>query len=173
MSFELFGVGLLDPWFLLAIPAAILAALWRLLRPRAAAPTAAVALFGGAPVSLRQRLRWVPLALQLLAAACLAVALARPVEREVVPIREQGVDILLVVDTSSSMSINDMSETEREMRRIDAARARDAYTIGRVPGDVVTATEVKVTFDEPLNPPVLDDFVREAPSKAEPLRPAA
>jgi Ca-activated chloride channel family protein len=114
---------LLDPWFLVLLPVAVLAALWRLWRPRAALPTAAIGLFDGVPRTLRQRLAGLPLCGKLVAAACLAVALARPVEREVVPVQEQGIDIVLLVDTSSSMNAEDMSTTER-VRRMDAARQR-------------------------------------------------
>jgi len=124
MTWELFGITLLDPWFLLAIPLVVLAVAWRLLRSRAALPTAASGLYRGVPRTLRQRLAWVPVLGKLLAGVLLAVALARPVEREVVPIREEGIDILLVVDTSSSMQINDMSEVDGRLRRMDAARTR-------------------------------------------------
>jgi len=123
---------LLAPWFLLAIPLAGLAVLWRVLRQRAALPTASVALFREAPRTLRQRLRWLPLAGKLLAAVCLGVALARPVEREVVPMREEGIDILLVVDTSSSMTVDDM-DAEQSVRRMDAARVRaEEFAAARV-----------------------------------------
>lgn len=116
-------VMLLDPLFLLVIPAALLTVLWRLWRPRAALPTAATALFAGLHKTLRQRCAGLPLFGKLLAAGCLGIALARPVQREVVPIREQGVDILLVIDTSSSMQIDDM-DTTASVRRMDAARTR-------------------------------------------------
>lgn len=131
-AWEIAGVTLLDPWFLVAIPLAVLAVLWRAMRPRAALPTAAASLYAGTPRTLRQRVQWLPLAGKLAAAACLGVALARPVEREVVPIREEGIDILLAVDTSSSMRTEDMSDTER-VRRMDAARARaEEFAAARV-----------------------------------------
>ncbi|MCR9245813.1 MAG: VWA domain-containing protein [bacterium] len=117
------GFTLLDPWFLLAIPIAFLAVVYRALRRRAALPTAAVALFDGVPRTIRQRLAWLPAAIKLVAVTCLGVALARPVERLVVPIEEDGLDILLVVDTSTSMNTKDMSET-KDLRRMDAARRR-------------------------------------------------
>lgn len=117
------GFTLLDPWFLLVIPAALLAVWWRARTPRAALPTASLALFADAPGTWRQRFAWSPGAAKVLAAACLAVALARPVEREVVPLQEQGIDIALVVDTSSSMNIPDMDESAK-VRRMDAARLR-------------------------------------------------
>jgi Ca-activated chloride channel family protein len=122
-SWTIGEVVLLDPWFLLAVPVAVLAAILRAQRPRAALPTAAASLFAGLRPTWRQRFAGVPLVGRVLAAACLAVALARPVQREVVPVREQGIDILLVVDLSSSMTIDDMSTSE-SVRRIDAARVR-------------------------------------------------
>jgi hypothetical protein len=66
------GLQLLDPWFLLFAPAAVLAALWRARTPTAALPTAAAALFAGVRPSWRVRLRRLPLALSTLAACCLA-----------------------------------------------------------------------------------------------------
>lgn len=117
------GLTLLDPWFLLLVPLAVAAAAWRWWRPRAALPTASVALFDGVPRTWRQRFVALPLLGKLLAAAALALALARPVEREVLPWRDQGIDIVIAVDTSSSMLIPDMRRDER-YRRMDAARER-------------------------------------------------
>jgi Ca-activated chloride channel family protein len=114
---------LLDPWFLLLIPLTLLLALWRARRPRAALPTAAVALFAAAPRTWRQRTAWLPDAGKVVAACCLALALARPVERQVLPLREQGIDIVLAVDLSSSMNIPDMDRAQT-VRRMDAARQR-------------------------------------------------
>jgi Ca-activated chloride channel homolog len=118
-----YGYVLLDPWFLLLLPLAALAGWFRARTRRAALPTAAAGLFRDLPRTLRQRLAWLPLAGKLLAAACLIVAMARPVERSVAPMRQQGIDIVLVVDTSSSMLITDMEPSER-VRRMDAARRR-------------------------------------------------
>lgn len=117
------GITLLDAGFLLLLPLLALAVLWRLRRPRAALPTACALLFDDAPRTLRQRLAFVPLLARALAGACLIVALARPVERELVPLADEGIDILLVVDTSSSMLAEDMRPGQT-YRRIDAARDR-------------------------------------------------
>jgi Ca-activated chloride channel family protein len=112
---------LLDPWFLALAPAAWLVLAWRWRRPRAALPTASVTMLGGLPQSLRARAVWLPSALVALGATALAVAMARPVRRELLPLREQGVDILLLLDVSSSMGINDMVE-DGSVRRVEAAR---------------------------------------------------
>lgn len=122
-AITLWGYTLLDPWFLLALPAAVLAGGWHAWRPRAALPAASAALFADLPRTLRQRLAGLPLLLQVVAALLLGIALARPVVREVLPNKDQGIDIVLVVDISSSMAIDDMDRAV-SVRRMDAARAR-------------------------------------------------
>jgi Ca-activated chloride channel family protein len=154
-ALELHGVALLDPWFLTIIPVAVLAALWRWSRPRAALPTAAIALFADIAPTLRQRLAWVPLLVLWLSALCLTVALARPVEREIMPLREHGIDILLVVDTSSSMEIADMSARER-VRRMDAARQR-AEEFGAARKQDRVGVVAFARYAELRCPPTLDE----------------
>ncbi len=123
---------LLDPWFLGLIPAAWIVLLWRLRRPRAALPAASAVAFEGLPRSLRARLVYLPAVITAVALSVLALALARPVTREVLPIREQGVDILLLVDISSSMDATDMEEGSR-VRRVEAARDKALeFAKGRV-----------------------------------------
>jgi Ca-activated chloride channel family protein len=121
--FEANGWRLLDPWFLLVLPAALVVLLWRARRERAALPAAGYALLRGLPATLRSRCTPLPRWGKVLACACLALALARPVRREPLPLEEDGVDILLVVDISSSMMLNDVDEAGK-LRRVDAARAR-------------------------------------------------
>jgi Ca-activated chloride channel family protein len=122
-AFEVVGYTLLDPWFLLAAPLFLLAGWRRAVTRRAALPTASASLFAGLPRTLRQRIAWVPLLAKVLAGLCLALALARPVQLDVIPLREDGIDIVLVVDTSSSMLQEDM-RTNDSYRRMDAARER-------------------------------------------------
>lgn len=114
---------LLDPAFLLLAPLLVLTVLWRRARHGAALPTAHGAFAAALPRTLRARAVHLPLWLLLLAGVCLVLAMARPVAREVMPLREQGIDICLVVDISSSMLIDDMDE-RLQVRRIDAARSR-------------------------------------------------
>jgi hypothetical protein len=54
------------------------------------------------------RLLPVPRALEILALLLAIVALARPARREMLPLRAEGIDILLCLDTSSSMTARDM-----------------------------------------------------------------
>ncbi len=114
---------LLDPWFLLALPVVWLLFFWRLFRPRAALPAANVAIVGGLPRTLRTRLRALPLIVQVLALSALTVALSRPVTRDVRPLKELGVDIVLLVDISSSMRATDMNDAQNQTR-VSAAREK-------------------------------------------------
>lgn len=128
------GWMLLDPWFLALGPLALLVWIWRLRRPRAALPSADLGFLRSAPRSLRERTVWLPEAALVLAAAALSLALARPVRREILPLREQGVDILLVMDVSSSMNETDMDEGGR-LSRIAAAREEASRFVAGRPHD--------------------------------------
>ena len=80
-------------------------ALWSRVRKRAAVDGASEIVLGGLPVSLRQRLAWLPGALGWFGAALLVMALARPLAgREESKVLTEGIDIMLVVDVSSSMT---------------------------------------------------------------------
>ncbi|MEE2886200.1 MAG: VWA domain-containing protein [Planctomycetota bacterium] len=115
--------SLMDPWFLAIVPLVLLLFVWRLLRARAALPSANSSLLAGLPKTLRARFCLLPLILQALAMIAFAIALARPVTRDVLPIREKGIDIVLVLDISSSMLAADMS-AEQELTRMAAAREK-------------------------------------------------
>lgn len=66
----------------------------------------------GSPVSLRVRLRHVPYALYMCALALVVIALARPQLREFRDAQVDGIDIMVSLDLSGSMSAVDMSLTE-------------------------------------------------------------
>ncbi len=115
--------SLLDPWFLALVPLAVFFFVWRMRRRRAALPAGDVTLLHSLPKTLRSRLVQLPTVLKLLAVASLALAMARPVSRDRLPLRELGVDIMIVLDTSTSMDIADMV-ADRRRRRMDAARGQ-------------------------------------------------
>jgi Ca-activated chloride channel family protein len=122
-SIEFDGWTLLDPWLLVIAVLFVLAAMWRQWQPRAALPSAQTQLFAGLPRTLRTRCVHLPLWLSTMGAMALSLAVARPVRREVVPQHEQGIDIVLTIDISSSMGVEDTDDSKRP-RRIDAARER-------------------------------------------------
>ena len=108
-----------------------------LLTPRGAG-VADAAVPGGAaaperfPTSWRVATRWLPRALELLGLVCVVVALARPVERVPLPVRTEGIDIVLCLDTSSSMSANDM---DRRRTRLEVAKDAAAKFVRGRPDD--------------------------------------
>lgn len=98
------GWSFADPWLLAFAPLAWLCLLWGRGRAEARAT-----LVDRSPASWQASTRFVPLACSALAAACVAVALARPLRGEVQSQSEsEGVDIALVVDRSGSMQHKDL-----------------------------------------------------------------
>ena len=108
------GIGVhvfADPWvlvFLLGVP--LVAGVLRA-RRYASVDGGSDRLLGGLPTSLRARLAWVPGALLALAVSLLVIALARPQQgRTETRTTTEGIDIQLVVDTSSSMTSSSLGE---------------------------------------------------------------
>jgi Ca-activated chloride channel homolog len=107
------------PWWFLALPIAALAP-WFIRAPRMA-----ISSLGAihARTTLRSALAWTPKLLGSVGLVLLVVALARPqfVDRERVVERE-GVDIMLVLDTSGSMEARDYQIGRRRASRLSAAK---------------------------------------------------
>ncbi len=129
------GLTLASPSFLL-LALAVPAALWlrrragepavrftggRFLRPEGHLPGGGDA---GFPVSLRARLVPLPGVLTVLGLLLAVVALARPVRRETVPRVAEGIDILLLIDTSSSMAEDDLQPGRTRLAVAREAAAR-------------------------------------------------
>ncbi len=136
---------------LLAVPALGWAA-WR--QARRAAPGlrySATADAAALPPTLGARLRGLPAALTLAAFALGVVALARPQERDVTVERStEGIDIVLVLDVSTSMAAEDFYPNRFEAARAVAADFIDGRTSDRI-GLVVFAaqayTQAPLTLD--------------------------
>ena len=119
---------------LLAVPALV----WLRYARRRQAPLAfsdGAALLG-LPVSPWLALRWAPPALFAAGLVFLIAAAARP-QRGMSESRveTEGVDIVLVVDTSTSMRADDFSTATRRMDRLDAAKSVLAQFIQARPDD--------------------------------------
>lgn len=100
--------SLADPLLLCVLPVALVAFVWAHARGRA---RGRISLVVPVPSSLRQRLGWIPSALQLAAVVCATIALARPLRSNVEhDVHSEGVDIALVVDRSGSMQFEDLEQ---------------------------------------------------------------
>ena len=150
--FELWGMEFGTPAWLLLAPVVFFVP-WLSRQPRLAWSSFALSL---AQPTLRQRLAWLPELLLSLALVALVVALARPqhVDRERVVERE-GIDILMVLDTSGSMEEEDYTIGRRRVSRIAAAKqviaefieGRPDDRIGLVVFGDVAFTQVPLTTD--------------------------
>jgi Ca-activated chloride channel family protein len=73
--------------------------------------------------SWRVRLAWLPDALVALGIVAFAIALAGPrLANKKSKVRREGIAIMMVVDTSSSMRALDLSEGDEELTRLDAVK---------------------------------------------------
>ncbi|MFO8099936.1 MAG: VWA domain-containing protein [Salinibacter sp.] len=147
-------------WLLLAVPLLGAWQWWRGHR-RGGLRYSDVGLARAAPASWRVRLQGLPAALRLAALTLGLVALARPQIEDVTrTMTAEGIDIMLVLDTSSSMRAEDF-----EPNRFEAAReVAGSFVEGRVSdrvGLIVFAaeayTQVPLTLDYAFLQRMLDD----------------
>lgn len=103
------------------------------------------------PPSPWVRVRWLPVALRTGALALGIVALARPQERDVVHERfAEGIDIMMVLDLSTSMKAEDFRPNRFEAAKEMAARFVDGRTSDRIGLTVFAAeayTQAPLTLD--------------------------
>lgn len=152
------------PWLLAALALVPLLAVWRMKRKERepALRFSETAALSTLRPSLWARLSWLPLALRMLAVTLLVVALARPQRgaagEEVV---SEGVDIMLVIDISSSM----LAEDFRPQNRLHVAKEVVADFVQRRHNDrlgmIVFAryaiTKTPLTLDHDILLSHLDD----------------
>ena len=121
-------------WLVLFVPLTIF---MRLLWRPPAKNFAQFAFVPNLPRSHRQHSRGLPLLLQCLAFVLLVSAMARPQQQQRLPIEEEGIDLLLCIDLSSSMSATDLDDTSAalEITRLDFARNAAAQFIENRPSD--------------------------------------
>jgi Ca-activated chloride channel family protein len=110
-----------EPWFLaLGLPAAALL-LWARGRGGPVVDGGSARVLSGLPRSWRVRSAWLPSGVLSLAVALIIVALARPQQgREETKVLTEGIDIMLVVDISSSMT---QAGLEKGVSNIDVVRS--------------------------------------------------
>jgi Ca-activated chloride channel family protein len=110
-----------EPWFLALLLPVVLMGLWCQKRRRAVVDGGSERVLDGLPSTWRTRTAWMPSAWLLLSAALIVVALARPQQgREETRVLTEGIDIVLVVDISSSMT---RAGLEKGVPNIDVVRS--------------------------------------------------
>jgi Ca-activated chloride channel family protein len=115
---------------------------------------ASPALAAGARRTLRIRLRWLPAALRLLALALLVVALARPRQGLALStIPEEGIDLVVSLDVSSSMSERVFSGADSKLAAaqravVDFVRKLEGDRIGFVIFQSRALTMSPLTVDQ-------------------------
>jgi Ca-activated chloride channel family protein len=142
------------PWmfYFLAVIPVMIVWYWKMGRKKETSITySSLKVFEGMPVSFKERLRHVPLALRCLAIALLIVALARPQSfssgRNVTT---EGIDIVMALDISGSMISEDLKPN-----RVEAAKNvvekfienRPDDRIGLVVFSRVAFTQCPITID--------------------------
>src|SRR5690625_2820725 len=125
---------------------------WRALDSQSAAVRfSSLHLLEGAPQTWRVRLRPLPVVLRGVAIALAIVAMARPQERNVyVEHTSEGIDIMLVLDTSTSMRARDFHPNRFEAARDVAAefvRNRTSDRVGLVVFAGKAFTQAPLTID--------------------------
>lgn len=144
-----------DPWFLVLLLPLIVLVGWRARRPRPAIDGGSQLLFGSLPRTWRTRLAWLPGTLAVLAAVLIVGSLARPLRgREESRVYTEGIDIQLVVDTSSSMLEDGL---ERGVTNLDVVKqvvaefvsGRKDDRIGLISFASWPRTECPLTLDMP------------------------
>lgn len=147
-----------SPWvfsLLLVLAAAVGYWWWRRREKLPSLHFSSVRGFHGVKPSLRARLVHLPMALKVAGIALIIVALARPQESSVMTKRNvEGIDIMIVLDVSDSMLIEDM----KPLNRLEAAKdtianfvkARTSDRIGIVIFAGESFTLVPLTLDYEL-----------------------
>lgn len=148
------NISFAHPWVLLGlaiVPVMVAWWLWKYRKQEAALQHSSLSLFAGLKKSLRQRLRWLPYALRVVAVAAIVVALARPqsdLSREETTM--EGIDIVVTLDVSSSMLAEDFKPNRLEAAKkvaSDFIDGRKNDRIGLVAFAGEAYTKVPLTVD--------------------------
>lgn len=148
-------------WLLLLVPALGAWEWWRMQRQTTGLRFSDVSAAKAMPRTWPIRLRWLPAVLRVVALALCILALARPQEEDVIRNRfAEGIDIVLVLDTSTSMRAEDFKPNRFEAARDVASEFINSRVSDRV-GLVVFAakayTQAPLTLDYQFLQRMLDE----------------
>ncbi len=138
-------------WLLLVLPLLVYHYFWRENVRQTDFRYPSVDALAGMKTSWRVRLRHLPFVFRILATALLIIALARPQEFDKEVNRTvEGIDIMLCLDTSTSMLAEDLKPNRVEAAKDVAAefiQGRENDRIGLVPFAAVSFTQCPLTTD--------------------------
>ncbi len=146
-----------SPWAFLLIPFVVALVAWAYWRSRKRSPTvqySSLSLLKGIPRPLRTQLMWLPTLVMLGALVLIVVALARP-QRADTKVRKnvEGIDIMMVIDVSDSMLIEDMKPNRlvasKEILK-EFVRKRPNDRLGLVMFSGEAYTRVPLTLDHKI-----------------------
>jgi Ca-activated chloride channel family protein len=151
-------------WLLLLLPAIGYYLWWRRKKLTVTLQFSSLQIFKNIPQTLRERLRYVPLALRLLALAVFIIAFARPQSvSDKQNISTEGIDIVLELDLSGSMLAEDFNPNRIEAAKQVASEFIDGRTNDRI-GLVVFESESFTQCPLTTDYPVLKNLLREVKS---------
>lgn len=145
-----------SPWAFALLAPLIAVAIWRFWSERKSRPAvqfSSILKLKELNPSWRSRLRWLPPVLLLASVACAIVALARPQQSDTkVKKNVEGIDIVVALDISDSMAIEDMPPEENRMQSAKAVlkefvKRRPNDRIGYVVFRGEAFTRVPLTLD--------------------------
>lgn len=141
-------------WAFVLLPLVALGAAYAYWQSRKKAPTiqySSLALFRDLAKPWRTRLLWLPFVLTAISLALMVVALARPQKADTkVRKNVEGIDIMLVLDVSDSMLIEDMQPNRLEAAKSllqDFVKRRSTDRLGLVVFSGESYTRVPLTLD--------------------------
>ncbi len=144
-------------WAFFLIPVVVAFVAWAYWRSRKRSPTvqySSLGLLKGIPRPLRTQLMWLPTFILLAALVLIVIALARP-QRADTKVRKnvEGIDIMLVIDVSDSMLIEDMKPNRlvasKEILK-EFVRRRTNDRLGLVMFSGEAYTRVPLTLDHKI-----------------------
>ncbi len=141
-------------WAFALVPVFVALAAWAYWRSRRKSPTvqySSLSLLQGIPKPFRTRLMWLPALVGLAGLVLIVVALARP-QRADTKVRKnvEGIDIMMVLDVSDSMLIEDMKPNRLEASKSmlkEFVRRRSTDRLGLVIFSGEAYTRVPLTLD--------------------------
>jgi Ca-activated chloride channel homolog len=160
----MFGDKFANPvflWLLLLLPAIGYYLWWRRRKMPVVLQFSSMQIFSKIPMTMRERIRHIPIGLRIMAIALFIIALARPQSvSDKQNISTEGIDIVLELDISGSMMAEDFNPNRIEAAKQVASEFIDGRTNDRI-GLVVFSAESFTQCPLTTDYPVLKNLLRE------------